>query len=138
MARGEHPEIPTLARMIAYPTVSDRPMVELAAYVAQRAEDQGFRVTLYEDDVEAGKANVVCEAGPEGVPGGITLSGHLDVVPVEGQSWASDPFVLTEREGKTFWPGHGGHEGLHRRDDRGPGAGADRLLEAPVGLGVDL
>ena len=105
MARGEHPEITTLARMIACPTVSDRPMVELAAYVAQRAEDQGFRVTLYEDDVEAGKANVVCEAGPEGVPGGVTLSGHLDVVPVEGQSWASDPFVLTERDGKLFGRG---------------------------------
>ncbi|MED5371454.1 MAG: acetylornithine deacetylase [Myxococcota bacterium] len=90
------PEIRTLERMVAAPTVSNRPMIELAAYVAQRAEDQGFRVELQEDPDRPGKANVLAFAGPDDMPGeGLMLSGHLDVVPVEGQEWSSDPFTLT-------------------------------------------
>ncbi len=84
----------TLARLVAYPTVSDRPVTALAAYLAERAERAGFRVEVFEAE-EAGKANVVCSAGPEGAPGGLVLSGHMDVVPVDGQPWTSDPFRVT-------------------------------------------
>jgi acetylornithine deacetylase len=42
--------------------------------------------------------------GPSGVPGTI-LSGHTDVVPVEGQSWSNDPFRLTERDGRLYGRG---------------------------------
>ncbi|MCP4805963.1 MAG: acetylornithine deacetylase, partial [Proteobacteria bacterium] len=86
--------VDVLARLVAEPTVSNRPLTELAAYMATRAEDQGFRVERFES--EPGKVNVVASAGPVGTDG-LILSGHMDVVPVEGQPWTSDPFVLTER-----------------------------------------
>ena len=46
----------------------------------------------------------VSRAGPPDVPG-VTLSGHTDVVPVDGQSWTSDPFVLAERDGRYYGRG---------------------------------
>ena len=39
------------------------------------------------------------------VPGGIVLSGHTDVVPVDGQPWDSDPFEVVERDGKLYGRG---------------------------------
>ena len=55
-------------------------------------------------DKTGGKANVWATIGPSGVPGTI-LSGHTDVVPVEGQSWSNDPFRLTERNGRLYGRG---------------------------------
>lgn len=89
--------VDTLARLVAFPTVSDRPVTEIAAFLAQRAEDAGFEVRQLPS--EPGKSNVVARVGPRGV-GGILLSGHMDVVPVEGQAWQSDPFSLTEKDGQ--------------------------------------
>lgn len=90
-----------LARLIAFPTVSNRPVTELAAFVAGRLEDLGFAVDLYaSDDMPGGgipgKVNLVASIGPEGTEG-LTLSGHMDVVPTENQPWSTDPFVLTRR-----------------------------------------
>ncbi|EBA06464.1 acetylornithine deacetylase [Sagittula stellata] len=48
---------------------------------------------------EGDRVNIFASIGPRDVPGMI-LSGHMDVVPGEGQPWTSDPFRLTEREGK--------------------------------------
>jgi acetylornithine deacetylase len=96
--------VATLARLVAEPTVSHRPLLELAAFMAQRAEDAGFRVELFEDDQDAGKVNVVASAGPPD-RGGLILSGHMDVVPVQGQPWTSDPFTLTERDGRLYGRG---------------------------------
>ena len=53
---------------------------------------------------EGNKANLYATVGPR-VEGGVVLSGHTDVVPVEGQAWTSDPFTLTERDGKLFGRG---------------------------------
>ncbi len=89
--------VDTLSRLVAWPTVSDRPLDEMAAYVANRANDRGFRVERFE--TAPGKHNVVACAGPSGTDG-LVLSGHMDVVPTEGQAWTSDPFRLTERDGR--------------------------------------
>ena len=52
------------------------------------------------------KANLYATiAGSGGTEGGVALSGHTDVVPVTGQDWASDPFVLTERDGRLYGRG---------------------------------
>ena len=91
------PTISTLARLVAWNTISDRSVDPLAAYLAERAEGAGFRVERYE--TSPGKCNIVASAGPVGADG-LVLSGHMDVVPVEGQPWTSDPFVLTERGGR--------------------------------------
>ncbi len=89
-----------LERLVAFPTVSDRPVTALAAHLAQRAEDLGFRVERFDDPDEDGKCSVVAVAGPGDRPPseGITLTGHMDVVPTEGQPWSSDPFRVTARD----------------------------------------
>ncbi|MDP2308720.1 MAG: acetylornithine deacetylase [Pseudomonadota bacterium] len=84
-----------LGRLVAWPTVSDRPVTGIAAELANCLEAVGMRVETLEA-TEAGKCNLVCSAGPAGTDG-VVLSGHMDVVPVEGQPWTSDPFVLTRR-----------------------------------------
>ena len=97
--------IAVLADMVAFPTVSSEPVTALADYIADRCEAAGMRVERYES--EPGKCNVVCTAGPMTEPTeskgrgsarpGVVLSGHMDVVPVVGQPWTSDPFTLTPR-----------------------------------------
>lgn len=101
------PVIRELEPLIAFPSVSNRPLTELAAHVAQRCEDVGFRVERFVDPREAGKCSLVARRGPQtGDPAdGLVLSGHMDVVPTEGQPWDSDPFRLTERDGKLYGRG---------------------------------
>ena len=50
------------------------------------------------------KANLFATIGPD-VAGGIILSGHTDVVPVDGQPWDTDPFTLVERDGRYYGRG---------------------------------
>lgn len=88
-----------LAALVAEPTVSSQPVTALADRLADRCEAAGMRVERYTS--EPGKLNLVCSAGPRTEAGaerpGVVLSGHMDVVPVVGQPWTSDPFVLTRR-----------------------------------------
>jgi acetylornithine deacetylase len=91
-----------LGELIGHPTVSNRPVDAIAAALAQRAEDAGARITRYE--TEPGKANVVARVGPPGTDG-LVLSGHMDVVPTEGQQWSSDPFKMVERDGALYGRG---------------------------------
>ena len=52
----------------------------------------------------AQKAALIAHAGPW-VAGGVVLSGHSDVVPVDGQAWTSDPWTVTERDGRLYGRG---------------------------------
>jgi acetylornithine deacetylase len=79
-------------------------MDEIAAEVARRAEDLGFQSECHVDPSDPGKMNVISTLGPPGEDG-LILSGHLDVVPVEGQPWDSDPFVLREDQGMLYGRG---------------------------------
>ncbi|MDG1483794.1 MAG: acetylornithine deacetylase [Myxococcota bacterium] len=94
--------IDLLSRLVAQPTVSNRPLTELAAMLARRAEDAGMTVERFE--TEPGKVNVVASVGPRGTDG-LVLSGHMDVVPVAGQGWRTDPFQLTEADGRLYGRG---------------------------------
>lgn len=85
----------TLAALVAFPTVSSRPVDAIAAYLADRCAAAGMRVETME--TSPGKCNLVASAGPSGTDG-LIVSGHMDVVPVDGQPWTSDPFVLTRRD----------------------------------------
>ena len=87
-----------LADLVAFPTVSSESNLEMAEYLAGRLSDAGARVELL-PDAAGTKANVFATLGPGG-DGGIVLSGHTDVVPVEGQDWRTDPFALHEAEGR--------------------------------------
>jgi acetylornithine deacetylase len=87
-----------LADLVAFPTVSSDSNLELIAYASDRLSSLGANISLSLDET-GGKANLFATIGGER-DGGIVLSGHTDVVPVEGQEWSSDPFVLTERDGR--------------------------------------
>lgn len=92
-----------LTRLVAYPTVSRDSNLDLVDWLEARLRALGGRARrTFSDDRR--KANLWVAFGPEG-PGGVVLSGHTDVVPVDGQNWTSDPFVLTEREGRLYGRG---------------------------------
>lgn len=92
-----------LAHLTAFPTVSSDSNLAMVADLAGRLEDAGARVDLFSDDTGA-KANLFATLGPE-EPGGIVLSGHTDVVPVEDQDWSGDPFRLRQTDGQLFGRG---------------------------------
>lgn len=106
MATEREAVVADLARLVAFDSVSSRPMRELAGYVADRCEALGFRTEILEDVKDPGKASVIASIGPEtGDREGLVLSGHLDVVPTEGQPWTSDPFRVVERGGNLYGRG---------------------------------
>ncbi|MEZ5740815.1 MAG: acetylornithine deacetylase [Burkholderiaceae bacterium] len=83
-----------LRRLVAFDTVSSRPNLPLIEWSADLLDQAGFRTSIHRAaDGEHG--NLFATIGPEDVAG-VMLSGHSDVVPVEGQPWTSDPFVLTD------------------------------------------
>ena len=91
-----------LDRLIAYDTVSARPNIALMHAVRDLLADAGIAATLI-PDATGGKANLFATVGPEGP--GVMLSGHTDVVPVEGQAWTHPPFALTEADGRLYGRG---------------------------------
>lgn len=92
-----------LDRLIAFDTVSSRPNMALMAYVKDLLEQAGIAALLI-PDATGGKANLYATTGPAGI-GGVMLSGHTDVVPVEGQAWTRPPFALTEDAGRLYGRG---------------------------------
>ena len=92
-----------LERLIAFDTVSDRPNRALMDWVAGLLAQAGIEAVLIPDE-GGGKANLFATVGPAGV-GGVMLSGHTDVVPVEGQAWTYPPFELTEDQGRYYGRG---------------------------------
>ncbi|HYC45785.1 MAG TPA: acetylornithine deacetylase [Burkholderiales bacterium] len=95
--------VDSIAKLVAFPTVSRESNLELIDYVRTTLERFGAQVRLTFDD-ERRKANLFATLGPAG-PGGLVLSGHTDVVPVEGQDWASDPFAMREEGGRLYGRG---------------------------------
>ena len=92
-----------LEKLIAFPTISRDSNLELIAYVRQVLNDLGVQSTLVHNE-EGTKANLWATIGPSDI-GGVALSAHTDVVPVVGQNWSSDPFVMTRRDGNFYGRG---------------------------------
>lgn len=88
----------TLAELVAFPSVSSQPNDAISAFCAERLADAGAEVE-WMPDATGDKVNLWARIGPDG-PGGLILSAHTDVVPVDGQDWSADPFALTERDGR--------------------------------------
>jgi acetylornithine deacetylase len=99
--RGE--AVAILGELIAFPSISQGTNQALIDYLRERLERLGARIRLSRD-ATGGKANLFATFGPDG-DGGIVLSGHSDVVPVEGQRWSGDPFVAAERDGRLYGRG---------------------------------
>jgi acetylornithine deacetylase len=92
-----------LARLVAFPTVSTRSNLDLVGFVESYLADHGV-ASFRDRDTSGDKASLVAMVGPV-VEGGVVLSGHSDVVPVDGQTWSGDPFALTARHGRLYGRG---------------------------------
>ena len=92
-----------LARLVHFDTTSHKSNLALVAFIEDYLAQHGLASQLV-PNAEASKASLYTSIGPPGVPG-VALSGHTDVVPVEGQTWSSDPFVLAERDGRLYGRG---------------------------------
>ena len=90
-------------RLIGFDTVSSNPNIGLMDYVADLLARAGIEPVLICDS-SGGKANLYASVGPAGV-GGVMLSGHTDVVPVEGQDWTVPAFALTAQDGRYYGRG---------------------------------
>lgn len=97
------PQIEWLARMVAHDTTSSKSnfsiVEDIEAYLA------GFGIESHRVENDQGdKTNLYAVIGPS-TEGGVVLSGHTDVVPVDGQDWSSDPFSLTKKDDLYFGRG---------------------------------
>ena len=92
-----------LDRLVSFPTVSRDSNLALVDWVEDYLSGHG--IASHRDYDPTGQtASLYAHAGPE-VAGGVILSGHTDVVPVDGQAWDTDPFSVVEKDGKLFGRG---------------------------------
>ncbi|BCI66239.1 acetylornithine deacetylase [Acetobacter aceti] len=99
-----------LAKLIAFPTICRTENAELIDWAEGFLRDLGARCHRVSGK-EKGRFNLFASIGPD-TPDGVVLSAHSDVVPVEGQPWTTDPFVLTERDGKLYGRGSSDMKGF--------------------------
>jgi len=92
-----------ITKLIAFPTVSRDSNMELIDFVREYLAGHGVDSHLVPNS-EGTKANLYATIGPQ-AEGGVVLSGHTDVVPVDGQPWDTDPFTVVEREGRLYGRG---------------------------------
>ncbi len=90
--------------LVGFPTVSRDTNLPLIDWVERYLTDLGIVAHRMPKAGDPRKAAIFCSVGPD-VPGGVVLSGHTDVVPVDGQDWSTDPWVVTERDGKLYGRG---------------------------------
>ncbi|MEO7206174.1 MAG: acetylornithine deacetylase [Steroidobacteraceae bacterium] len=99
-----------IERLIAFNTVSRDSNLGLIEWVRDYLQGLGATTRLTHD-ASAKKANLFATLGDSEKPG-LILSGHTDVVPVDGQNWDTDPFAATERDGKLYARGSADMKGF--------------------------
>jgi acetylornithine deacetylase len=93
-----------LAKLVSYPVLGGESNMSIIHWIKEYIESYGVTTTLVPNE-EGNKASLHCRIGPA-VDGGVILSGHTDVVPVEGQEWTTNPFELTDiGDGKLYGRG---------------------------------
>ncbi|AMY01557.1 acetylornithine deacetylase [Mesorhizobium ciceri] len=95
--------IQILEKLLAFPTVSRDSNLALVGYVADLLDAHGIASRVIHSE-DGHKANLFATIGPTDASG-IMLSGHTDVVPVDGQAWTLPPFEMTNRDGKLYGRG---------------------------------
>lgn len=100
---SEHSSRELLARLVGFATVSRDSNLELIGFIRDYLAGHGVDSELIYNPQRT-KANLFASIGP-GDRSGVVLSGHTDVVPVDGQAWSVEPFVLSEREGRLYGRG---------------------------------
>ena len=93
-----------LEKLVSFPVLGGESNLVIINWIQQYIEGHGIETHLVPNG-DGKKASLHCRIGPA-VDGGFILSGHTDVVPVEGQNWTSDPFILTDKgDGKLYGRG---------------------------------
>ncbi|PMR72547.1 acetylornithine deacetylase [Billgrantia endophytica] len=93
-----------LERLVGFATVSRDSNLDLIAFVEGYLDEYEVEHWRVESD-DGSKANLLARIGPA-VAGGVVLSGHTDVVPVDGQPWSTDPFTLVDKgDGRLYGRG---------------------------------
>lgn len=92
-----------LEKLVAFPSVSRDSNLPVIDFIEGYLSAYGVASTrVY--NAEGTKANLYATVGPQ-VPGGVVLSGHTDVVPVDGQDWSTDPFTVTQQGNRLYGRG---------------------------------
>jgi len=123
-----------LDRLIAFPSVSRDGNIDLIRYVAGLLKENGIDCRLYPSET-GDRANLFATVGPDG-PGGIVLSGHTDVVPVDGQDWSRDPFRMTEADGRLYGRGTTDMKGFVACALEAIAAAKSRTLSRPLHIAL--
>ena len=103
MRTVEKKTIDLISQLISFDTTSRNSNLDLIHYIRDYLSDLGIKALLVYDDSKE-KANLYATVGPAD-QAGIMLSGHTDVVPVDGQEWDTDPFSVQEQNGKLYGRG---------------------------------
>lgn len=123
-----------LKKLISFATVSRDSNLELIYYVQDYLDSLDIESQLIFND-EKNKANLHARFGPDNVPG-VMLSGHTDVVPIDGQDWNFDPFSMVEQNGRLYGRGATDMKGFIASVLALLPAARDRRLSRPIHLAL--
>jgi len=123
-----------LDRLVAFPSVSRDSNLPLVDWVEGYLADHGIASVRVPSPCGT-KAHLYAQVGPA-VDGGVILSGHSDVVPVDGQEWDTDPWVVTERDGRLYGRGCCDMKGFDALAIAALVEGAGRPLQRPLQLAL--
>ncbi len=104
MVNGAYTPADLLRTLVSFDTISEGSNLELIRFVETYLRRHGIDslLTFNEDD---SKANLFATIGPRSGEAGVVLSGHTDVVPVDGQQWSTNPFEVVQRNGRLYGRG---------------------------------
>ena len=100
MAAPTYTPVELLACLVAFDTTSHKSNLEIVSFIEDYLRQHGV-VSARVVAQDGLKASLYATIGPAG-EGGVALSGHTDVVPVDGQTWSSDPFQLRSEGGRYY------------------------------------
>lgn len=125
-----------LTKLVAIDSTSRGSNLPVIDLIADHARSLGLEPRLFPTD-DGSKANMIVSVpdASGSIDGGILLSGHTDCVPVDGQNWASDPFTLTERDGKVYGRGAADMKGFVAVIVDAMGAASRATLARPIHFG---
>jgi acetylornithine deacetylase len=126
--------IEILDRLIAFETISRRPNVDLIDYLRGLLAAKAIPCQMIANE-SGSNINLFATIGPPERPG-VVLSGHTDVVPVEGQNWTCDPFRLTQRDGRLYGRGTADMKGFLACAVQAALKAAERDLKTPIHLAL--
>ncbi|MEO1103744.1 MAG: M20/M25/M40 family metallo-hydrolase, partial [Pseudomonadota bacterium] len=125
--------IEILADLIAFDTISRTPNAALMDYAHETLQGAGAHITRV--PFEDGRENLYAVIGPTDRPA-VILSGHTDVVPVEGQAWTKPPFSLTREDGRLYGRGTADMKGFVAASIAAAERAADDQLATPLALAL--